>query len=268
MIKYIMPVIVIMAAVLSYTGPAQAGSRQADDPVLPQNEVAQFAEEVERSLAERGAYVAIVARIGRDPKGLPDGVHYTHTSFWVYSDLTLSNGRKVRGYAVHNLYQSVEDRGVSRLAQDFPADFLAGAHVLDAGVIIPDIRLQKKLLAVLTSPRYSAVHNPNYSVVSNPSDPRFQNCTEHTLDVLIAALYETDDIARIKRNIEAHFSPAVIPLSPLKRALGPVVMEGVETSDHKGPIRTATFGTIAAFMRRYDLAHEIYQLTPDVEGRI
>ncbi|NJO38700.1 MAG: DUF2145 domain-containing protein [Rhizobiales bacterium] len=252
------------AAVLAtgLAGQAEAGSRQSDNPVLPIDEVSDFADQMQAELARRGAHVAIVSRIGRDPRLLPDGIRYTHVGFWVYADIAMENGQSVRGYAVYNLYQRADDLDVSDLVQDYPADFFAGAHALDAGVIIPDPRLQAKLLEVITSPTYEKLHNPRYSVIANPENGAYQNCTEHTLDVLMAALYDTDDPGRIQANIRAHFTPQTIDIDPIKRLLGPLVIDGVAMDDQSGTIRTSTFTTIARFMADHDLSAAAYRMTP------
>ena len=56
------------AAVLVIAGTnhrcAAAGSRQSDDPTLPIEEVSAFADQVQKDLADRGAHVALVARVG------------------------------------------------------------------------------------------------------------------------------------------------------------------------------------------------------------
>ena len=251
-------VLVVAGAVTS----AEAGSRQSDDPTLPIEEVSAFADQVQKDLASRGAHVALVARVGRDPAQLPDGIAYTHVGIWVYSNIEMADGRSVRGYAVHNLYQRADDLNVSDLVQDYPADFFAGAYSLDAGVVVPDPRLQAKLLDVINAPAYQKLHNPRYSVIANPDSNAFQNCTEHTLNLLMAALYDTEDMARIKANTEAHFKPQVVEISPLKRLIGPMVMDGVTMSDHTRTVRTTTFTTIADFMDRFDLVEDAYRLTP------
>ncbi len=253
------------AAVLVVAGGitgAEAGSRQSDDPTLPIGEVSAFADQVQKDLADRGAHVALVARVGRDPAQLPDGIAYTHVGIWVYSNIEMADGRSVRGYAVHNLYQRADDLNVSDLVQDYPADFFAGAYSLDAGVIVPDRRLQAKLLDVINASAYQKLHNPRYSVIANPDSNAFQNCTEHTLNLLMAALYDTEDMARIKANTEAHFEPQTVKISPLKRLIGPMVMDGVTMSDHTNTIRTTTFTTIADFMERFELVEDVYRLTP------
>lgn len=241
---------------------ATAGSNQAGNAVLPAGEVATFANRVQKDLASRGAHVAIVSRMGRDPKVLPKGVKYTHVSFWVYSNITNADGSTGQGYQVFNLYQKNGNLTWSHLVQDSPADFFAGAHRLDAGVIIPDIRLQKKLLKTITSPTYSKLHNAKYSVLANPNTTQFQNCTEHTLDVLMASIYATSDPSQIKANIAAHFTPQPIKLGGVKRLLAPVTTKALTTADHGSSVSTATFSSIVRFMKTNNLAKKTYRITP------
>lgn len=240
---------------------ARAGSSEAGAPILPADKVAAFAAHVETELAARGAHVAIVARTGRDPNVLPEGIDYTHVAYWVYSQNTRADGSVYYGYRVYNLYQTSDDETRSSLVQDSPADFFAGAWKLDAGVIVPDARLQKKILGVISSPTYAALHNANYSVLANPRTTRFQNCTEHTLDVMMAAIYQTGDRAQIKANISAYFEPQPIQLGGLKRTLASVASGALTTADHGRQVGTATFGSIARFMERNDLAAQVVRLT-------
>jgi hypothetical protein len=242
---------------------AMAGSSEAGNPLLPAAEVATFSNRVQQDLAARGVQVAIVARMGRDPSKLPSGVLYTHVAYWVYSQIKLADGSVGQGYRVYNLYQQAKNGTRSDLVQDSPAAFFAGAQRLDAGIIIPDARLQKKLLKVITSPTYKALHNRSYSVLSNPNDTRFQNCTEHTLEVLMAGLYGTSDKAKIKANIAAHFKPQYIKVDGFKRLLAPVASKALTTQDHGSKIYTATFSSIARFMKTNKLAAEVYRITPD-----
>lgn len=252
----------LLAISVFATTPTFAGSSAASNPVLPADEVATFANRVQRDLAARGANVAIVSRVGRDPSVLPDGINYTHVAFWVYARITRADGSTGQGYRVYNLYQREGDLTQSDLVQDTPGDFFAGAHSLDAGVIIPDPRLQRKLLDVIASPTYAALHNANYSVLANPRTTQFQNCTEHTLDVLMAALYDTRDRDRIKANIAAYFTPQPVPINGLQRLFAPAASQALTTADHGAQVGTATFGSIARFMKQNDLADEIYRITP------
>jgi hypothetical protein len=136
-------------------------------------------------------------------------------------------------------------------------------YSLDAGVIIPDVRMQEKLLKVIASSTYAALHNPQYSVLANPNSSQFQNCTEHTLDVLMAGLYGTSDIAQIKANIAAYFEPQHIQINGLKRALASVASLALTTADHGATVSTATFKSIARFTDANGLASLIYRITPD-----
>lgn len=247
---------------------AAAGSSEAGEAKLPRDEVVAFSNRVQHELAGSGARVAIVARTGRDPADLPDGIRYTHVAYWVYSHITRTDGSTGFGYQVYNLYQTADDLTVSKLVQDTPADFFAGAHRLDAGVIVPDPRLQEKLLATIASPTYAALHNSDYSVLANPTNTRFQNCTEHTLDILFASLYGTTDRAQIKADINAYFTPQPIAIGGLKRMLAPAVSGDLRTSDHGARIGTATFSSIGRFMVSFDLADEVYALTPNARTRL
>ncbi len=256
-------VLSVVALVLSLMFPslAGAGSAEAGKPVFSPKEVAAFTDGLQRDLAARGANIAIVARVGRDRADLPSGIDFTHVAFWVYSKIDRADGSSYHGYRAYNLYQTADDPTRSRLVQDNPVDFFAAVHALDAGIIIPDARLQRKLLKVITSPTYTSLHNARYSVLSNPRTQDFQNCTEHTLDVLMASLYGTRDAAQIKANISAHFDPQEVRIGGLKRLFAPAASAALTTSDHGSKIETATFGSIARFMATHDLSDHIYRFT-------
>ncbi len=239
-----------------------AGSSASNDPILPAAQVAALANEVQADLARQGANVAIVSRMGRDPAQMPDGVLYTHVGIWVFSQIKLDDGSQGQGYRVYNLYQRDGDRTRSELIQDSPAAFFAGAQKLDAGIIIPKPKLQQKILNTLRSPTYAALHNPRYSVLANPSTSQYQNCTEHTLDVLVASIYETNDVSQIKANIDAYFDPQIVHIGGAKRALAAMASAALNTDDHGSVIGTATFGSIARFLQKYTMASAIYRMTP------
>ena len=253
------------AALLAVAGePARAGDSTAKPTVvLPPAQTAALATRVERDLAAKGVQVALVGRLGRPRAEMPEGISYTHVAYWVYSKVRRPDGDEGFGYVAHNLYQDAADPDRSALVQDLPADFFAGVQALDTGVIVPDPRLQAKLLDVLAGPRPASLYNPAYSLIANPYRDEYQNCTAYTLNLLMAALYATDDMARIKANTRAHFAAQTVDLGPMQRLLGPVFAKGVVVSDHAGgPVRTATFDTIARFMEGHGLVDEVYRLTP------
>ena len=216
-------------------------------------QLAAFAKKVERAAAQRGARVFILARVGRPENELPPGFHYTHAGFAVYSLIKTADGRTVPGYVVHNLYQRDDKPYLSHLVTDYPVDFFSGAQVLRAGIIIPTPDLQRRLLTVISSDTYRKLHNPHYSAISNPYNTKFQNCTEHTLDVINAAVYKTGNMAIIKADTRAYFRAQRVKINPLKLMLGSIFMPDVAISDQGVTPETATFTTIAGYLKTYHL---------------
>ena len=234
-----------------------AGSRQSGNAILPVEDLARLSKKVEQYAAEKGARVFFMARQGRPDKDLPSGVVYTHVSYAVYSNIQTEDGREIPGYAIYNLYQKEDNPALSHLVVDFPLDFLAGAQKARVGVIIPSARLQKRLLEVIQSDTYSRLHNPSYSAIANPYNDRYQNCTEHVLDVLNAAIYQTDDVSQIKANTRAYFEAQTLKINPFKLMLGSLFKSEVKTADHKGKIQTATFTTLARYLESNRLVEEV-----------
>lgn len=246
----------------SLAGGFSAQYAESQSKNFTSEELLHFSKKVEKSLAKEGAMVAIVGRIGVPKKSLPEGVNYTHVAFWVYSTIKTADGRSVAGYQVYNLYQQNNNPTRSQLATDFPVNFFAGSDSLDAGIIIPKASLQNKLLHVMTSDTYRELHQPNYSIVANPSNLDYQNCTEFVLDVLVSAIYNTNNPHQIKANIAQYFIPQEIRISAIKGLFGPLFMQEFKTSDQpNGHIFTTTFGSIADFMRHYKLSTKQYRIT-------
>lgn len=254
-----------LAALVFATAPPAAAFDSSENTVsgrFTPEEAAAFSKDIEAALAERGARVAMVFRTGRPRDQLPAGFNYTHGAFWVYQPALAPDGRQVMGYSVYNLYSGdgkTLPKSRSRLAQDFPFDFVAASQENDVAIIIPSPEVQKRLYGVIASPTYDALHVPDYTLIANPADPRYQNCTEFLLDVLAAAIWETGSYAQIKVNLAAHFQPAVVKdARGLKRLLAPVADPRLRSDDHQGPVRTATFETIAAFMQTNGYAQEAF----------
>ncbi|MDZ4380520.1 MAG: DUF2145 domain-containing protein [Parvibaculum sp.] len=245
--------------------PANAQMSSAASAIETPERVIPFAKKVERELGQRGALVAIVSRMGRDPKQMPDGIgDYTHVGIWVYSEMTAADGRKVNGYAVYNLYQVAGDEGRSELKQDFPAEFFASVFDLKTGIVIPTPEVQAEILRVLNSKTYADLHVPAYSVVANPYDWQYQNCTNFVMSVLVAAIYGTDDRAEITQHLRAHYEPQTVKLSGITRAVGSIFVDGFATADHKGgPLKTSTFDSIARFLTTYGMAQAVLEVTEE-----
>lgn len=239
-----------------------SGSSALAVPHFQAEKIIGFAKKVERTLAAEGARVAILARMGRPLSEMPEGMRFTHVAFAVYSTITLANGTTVPGYAIHNLYQKDDSPDVSALIQDFPVDFFAGVAQLEAGILIPSPELQQRLLDVIASPTYVSLHDPRYSLIANPYTLGRQNCTEFVLDVINAAIYQTNDINIIKANTAAYFKAQEVNVNPFKLMLGSMFSAEVSTSDQRGKPVTATFEKITEYLQTYDHGSKILTLTP------
>ena len=248
------------------TGCAQANgfSASGPDPAsklnFPPDQVITFAKKVERTLAEQGTHVALLARMGRPQAEMPDGMHFTHVAFAVYSEITTADGRKLPGYAIHNLYQLHEHPDVSELVVDYPVDFFSAVAELEAGLIIPSPQLQERLLQVIGSPTYRALHDPHYSLIANPYTMGRQNCTEFVLDVIQSAIYQTGEIGTIKAHTKAYFKAQEVNVNPFKLLLGSMFSAEVSMSDQTGAPVTATFETIGEYLRSFDPATRVIKV--------
>jgi hypothetical protein len=238
-------------------------ARGAPASHLTAEQAAAFSKQVERDLADRGTRLAIVFRTGETRDMLPDGISYTHGAFWTFVPISLDDGRVINGYAVYNLYHGdgktlAMDK--SYLHQDFPIDFVAPSAVDDIAVIVPTAEMQRRILSIMDSPTYRALHIEAYSLVSNPHDIRYQNCTEFMLDIIAAAAWETADMAQIKANLKQHFRPTKVKTSLIERFLAPLAEDRIKTDDQGSTIITATYESMAAFMRDNGLLKEAYIL--------
>lgn len=253
--------IIAAMLVLGMAASAEAGSTANAEPQFEAEQIISFAKKVEKEVAAKGARVFILARAGRPDSEMPEGFHYTHTAFGVYSMIPTADGRKLPGYAIYNLYQREKEPDVSDLIVDYPVDFFNGVYELKSAVIIPKPELQRRLLQVIASDTYRNLHNSHYSVLANPYNTKYQNCTEHTLDVINAAIYQTDDVRIIKANTRAYFDAQPVDISPLKLMYGSLTQADVTTSDHKGKVKTASYTTIANYLKKYDLVQEEMLIT-------
>ncbi|PIV91400.1 MAG: DUF2145 domain-containing protein, partial [Gallionellales bacterium CG17_big_fil_post_rev_8_21_14_2_50_54_146] len=108
-----------------------------------------------------------------------------------------------------------------------------------------------------------ALHDPHYSAIANPYTLGRQNCTEHTLDVINAAIYQTDDIRKIKAVEKKYYAAQPVKVSGLELALGSLFSAEITLSDQPGAPVTATFETIANYLKKYDEGSEMFIITPE-----
>jgi hypothetical protein len=243
-------------------GFSSASSGGGETTNFKAEEIITFAKKVERTLASKGAHVAILARMGRPLSEMPRGMRFTHVAFVVYSQIQTADGRTLPGYAIHNLYQYDDKPNTSRLVIDYPVDFFSGVAHMEAGILIPSAELQQRLIKVIASPAYAAVHEPRYSVIANPYNEGRQNCTEFILDVINSAIYQTSDVKQLKQVAQKYFVAQPVEVNPFKLLLGSVFSAEVATSDHPSKPVTATFERISDYLLKYDQGAEVLTVKP------
>ena len=113
---------------------------------------------------------------------------------------------------------------------------------------------------MIDSPTYQAVHNPAYSLVANPWSRKYQNCNNFMLNVIGAAIWQTSDPLQITANLKAHYEPTVVKTNAVMRLFGPIADQRLRTDDQDGTVRTATYESMAEFMRENKLLQEAYVL--------
>jgi hypothetical protein len=243
----------IIIVIIIFSSPTFAGSAQNKEIQFSVKDVDSFAKKVELYAAQEGARAFLIGRVGRPEKDLPKGINFTHTAIAVYSSITLDSGETVKGYAIHNLYQTADKLNKSELVIDYPVDFFWGVNTLKAGIIIPTPELQQRIISVIASGKDKQIHNENYSVIANPFNNTFQNCTEHTLNIINAGVYQTTDMTQLKSNAEQHFKAQKIKANPFKLLLGNWFVDDVSTKDHSGKVYTTTFTTIGKYLQKNEL---------------
>jgi len=234
--------------------------RAADHAPIDAERTVDFAKQVEKSLARHGARVAFVARVGRPQSELPSGVQYTHVGLAVYSSITTKDGRTIPGYATYNLYQKQYSSNQSELIQDYMLDFFTGVQELRAGIIIPHVKLQARLLSRIADGSFIDLHNKRYSLISNPYNNMYQNCNEYLLNLIQSGIYDTTDMAVIKQSITQHFQAFRLPVNPLAAIVGGIFSKEIAVHDHPDNFQTVTFGSLGQFLEQYELTTENYTL--------
>ncbi len=217
-------------------------STDQGDALFERDVLEDYGQQILDELIRQDVKTAIISRSGQKREKLPEGVMFTHSAFFRRNDQG--------GYDVYNLYHGEENRLISSLVTDRPADFLRLLQEKDAGILIPDAATQDQLYDFLESPEYKAVHQVNYSLISNPFDLRFQNCNEFMLYVVAAMFWETTDTEAIRQRLMKTIEPNKLKASPIRRHIGPKIDERLIMEDHDGEILTTTFGTLTQLFER------------------
>lgn len=261
--QHLASVVFLATVTVGLVAPVHAGEGSGDTRFGTEKfgaePIRQFALKVNDELDRRRINLAILARSGRPRSSLPKGISYTHVAFAIFEPVQEPDGKVFHTYTVYNLYQhdgAQADR--SYLKQDFTYDFVAGTAEEDVAVCVPTAELQRRLAQVIRSSTYAALHTADYNLLANPWVDRFDNCVTHTLKVCIAAIYRTDDRARIYENIRAHFHPTRVRFGPIT-ALGSHFVKGLrrEDMDRRG-LQTASYDSLKRFLDENGLVQESF----------
>lgn len=221
-----------------------------------------FSQRINDRLDKEKVNVAIIARAGSPRADLPRGTSYTHVAFIVFEPVRAPDGTISYTYTVYNLYQGDQGRNDrSYLAQDFTYDFAAGIVERDVAICVPTDELQRRLLAVIRSPAYRSMHNPDYNTLTNPWVDRYDNCVTHAVKVCFAAIYQTDDRARIYRNMRTYYRPTRVRLG-LFKSIGSGFITGVSHQDRDpSGLQTATYGSLKTFLKSNGLVKNSFTVS-------
>jgi len=209
---------------------------------------------VESVLAAKGAKVAIVFRLDLPRVTTPRELLFSQGGLFVHVDDDAGPHDEI--YALQQGRGGKTPCERSVLTQETPDAFFAWAVEPRASALIPTTEMQARLLAVLGSPAYAALHNPDYSLMANPFERRHQNGAGFLLRLVEAARLDTTDADRIDAAIRREFRPTEVKLNPLMRTLGGTVNGRMALDDQHGAIQTAAFPSLAGYMAAKGLLAE------------
>ena len=136
--------------------------------------------------------------------------------------------------------------------------------VLEAALAISTPDLQARLRGFIGRPQHATLHNPGYWAVSNPWDVTFQNCNEFVLNVLHEAIYQRNDVERLRALVRTYFVSHTLEVNSRRLFFGTLIPPDVRTIDHHdGELRTATYGWLVSYLEQYDLLAEQFVLRGD-----
>jgi hypothetical protein len=139
-----------------------SGSSANAKPQFPAEKISGFSKKVEQKLAQEGVRVAILARMGRPLSEMPEGMHFTHVAFAVYSSITLADGSTHQATIEHPRGSSERPLSDDELAAKYRANAALGGTTADVeGQIAALWALDRSasiapLMALLNSPARNA----------------------------------------------------------------------------------------------------------------
>ncbi|MES2771278.1 MAG: DUF2145 domain-containing protein [Pseudomonadota bacterium] len=192
-----------------------------------------LAKKVVDKLEERGAQIALVARVGQDLTKYK--LRFSHLGFAV------RNHPEGQWSVVHDLNLCGTDLSqlyVQGVGNFFSDDLFA----YEAGILLLPAELQQRLEKILVSAKQSKrLHEPKYSVVAYPFNTLYQNSNQWALEVLASAMAPEGDVATRaeaqKWLQEAGFTPTLLNISAMTRLGGRMFKANIAFNDHPDELR-------------------------------
>jgi hypothetical protein len=185
----------------------------------------ELARKVDLHLNERGARVAVIARVGRDLSEY--GLRYSHVG------LALRDDERQRWKVLHLLNHC--GRADSDLYEEGLGNFfLDDLFRFEALVHIPSVELQQRIATgvALGAPR--KLHLPSYSLIAHPYSAKYQNSNQWVLEFMASMVgwSEWSRSAAHQHLARANYEPSVLYLPPLKRLGARLFSVNTQFDDH------------------------------------
>lgn len=163
-------------------------------------------------LDELGAEAALLARVGSDLS--KHGLRFSHVG------LVVRDHPAGRHTVVHLLNECGTDR-LDLYDQGLANFFLDGPFSYDAWIVVPDAALQRRLVEVSQQPLARRLLAHHYNLVAPPAGRVSQNSNGWLLELLVAALDESDRV-RDRTQVAGHpllrrFQPDEVRVTLLDR---------------------------------------------------
>jgi hypothetical protein len=226
---------------------------------------ADMAARLEDVLTERAQRVAIIARRGSDLSVRDfehESPHYTHAA------LALRDGPR---WSVHHLLNTDEgpaghvyDHTLIEFFRDDPIEY-------SASVLVPSVRLQVRIAAVLESAkRRQAFYTPAYSCIAYPFATRYMNSNQWVIEIVAAAQGGGSTRAVAQRHLAGSgFRPsALLGIHVARQLAARLVTQNTPFDDH--PVTSRRRGrfelVLESSLRRYMLATDGVRADGAVRG--
>lgn len=197
---------------------------------------------LQRTLEEKGALVAVVARRGGEDVKKHDSTGMAHAGVAVYDP-------RAKTWIIYNLLNEMHNgQAESSLWRTAPLDFFYGqtGYVRDALILIPDEEVQHRMYEAVLNGNFKKLHfTKTYNLLSPYSSKTSLNCSKWVLMNVVAARLDNYVPIRVLGSIGVGFNPGLIRLNPIEKM---VIKQkpNVQANEiaNAGPVKTVTIESL------------------------